>query len=244
MRLKYYRNNVLGTLTLIEAMRDHGIRNIIFSSTCATYGNPETLPISEDHPNFPINPYGFSKLMVEQMLKDFSSAYDTRYVSLRYFNAAGADPDVETGEHHDPETHLIPLVIDVALGRRAHIDIFGTDYSTPDGTCIRDYIHVSDLADAHLASLEYLSQGGESEIFNLGNGKGFSVKEVIKTVKKVSGKNISTRIAGRREGDPPVLVGSSQKAKNILGWKLKYADLEAIVETAFEWHKKISAVKY
>ena len=236
---KYYRNNVAGTLTLLEAMKDHGVNHFIFSSSCTTYGIPKMLPISEDHPKFPISPYGFSKLMVEQILRDFSSAYDMRYVSLRYFNAAGADPDVETGECHDPETHLIPLILDVALGRKKHIDIFGTDYSTPDGTCIRDYIHVTDLANAHLKSLEYLNHGGKSDFFNLGNGKGFSVKNVIDTAEKVSGKNISTRNAERRPGDPPELVGSSQKAQQILGWELQYADLEVIVKTAFEWHKRL-----
>ena len=187
---KYYRNNVAGTLTLLESMRSCGIDKIIFSSTCATYGMPEQIPIPEDHPQNPINPYGRSKLMIEWILKDFAAAYDMRYVSLRYFNAAGADPDAEIGEDHDPETHLIPLVLDVASGKRDHIEIFGTDYDTPDGTCIRDYIHVTDLADAHLLALEYLMNGGKSDVFNLGNGNGFSVREVIAAALKITGCDI------------------------------------------------------
>ena len=205
---KYYRNNVAGTLTLLESMRNCGIDKIIFSSTCATYGMPEQIPIPEDHPQNPINPYGRSKLMIEWILKDFAAAYDMRYVSLRYFNAAGADPDAEIGEDHDPETHLIPLVLDVASGKRAQIEIFGTDYDTPDGTCIRDYIHVTDLADAHLLALEYLISGGNSDVFNLGNGNGFSVREVIATALKITGCDIPYLESDRRAGDP---AGSYRK---------------------------------
>ncbi|MDF1594332.1 MAG: UDP-glucose 4-epimerase GalE, partial [Desulfobacterales bacterium] len=188
---KYYRNNVVGSLTILEAMRDHGIRNIVFSSTCAVYGNPETVPIPEDHSTKPINPYGVSKFTVERMLEDFSNIHDMGYVSLRYFNAAGADPDAEIGEDHDPETHLIPLVLDAAAGRSENVKIFGTDYDTPDGTCIRDYVHVSDLADAHVLALEYLKETGKSDSFNLGNGNGFSVREVIETAREIAGKNIT-----------------------------------------------------
>ncbi|MGD8263581.1 MAG: UDP-glucose 4-epimerase GalE, partial [Desulfobacterales bacterium] len=188
---KYYHNNVAGSLTLLETMRQCGIDKIIFSSTCATYGMPEQIPITEDHPQNPINPYGRSKLMIEWMLDDFAHAYGLKYVSLRYFNAAGANPDAEIGENHDPETHLIPLVLDVALGRRNHLEIFGTDYDTTDGTCIRDYIHVTDLADAHLLALKYLLDGGQRNVFNLGNGNGFSVREVVAAALKITGCDIS-----------------------------------------------------
>ena len=235
---KYYRNNVAGTLVLLETMRDNLIKNIILSSSCATYGIPEQIPIPEEHPQNPINPYGFSKFMCEQMIKDFSKAHDMQFVILRYFNAAGADPETEIGETHEPETHLIPLVLDVAIKKQKYIKIFGTDYDTHDGTCIRDYIHVSDLANAHLLALEYLRNGGKSDIFNLGNGSGFSVREVIKTVETVTGKNIKCIEQQRRKGDPPILIGSSKKAKEILGWEARYDKLENIINTAFEWHKK------
>jgi UDP-arabinose 4-epimerase len=240
---KYYHNNVVGALTLLEAMRSCGIDKIIFSSTCATYGMPEQIPIAEDHPQKPINPYGRSKLMIEWMLQDFSAAYDLKYVSLRYFNAAGADPDAEIGEDHDPETHLIPLILDVASGRRDHLDIFGTDYDTPDGTCIRDYIHVTDLADAHLLSLEYLLDGGKCNVFNLGNGNGFSVREVIETASKISGCDIPCAESERRAGDPPVLIGSSDKIQKELGWRPEFQSLDTIVETAWRWHNKNSSGK-
>ena len=235
---KYYHNNVAGTLTLLEAMRSCGIEKIIFSSTCATYGMPEQIPIPEDHPQNPINPYGRSKLMIEWILKDFAAAYDMRYISLRYFNAAGADPDAEIGEDHDPETHLIPLILDVAMGKRDHLEIFGTDYDTPDGTCIRDYIHVTDLADAHLLALKYLMNGGESRVFNLGNGNGFSVKEVIAAALKMTGCDIKCVESERRPGDPPILIGSSDKIKKSLGWNPVYYDLDAIIETAWRWHRE------
>ncbi len=236
---KYYRNNVAGSLTLLESMKNCGVDKIIFSSTCATYGMPEQIPIVEDHPQNPINPYGRSKLMIEWMLQDFAKAYGINFVSLRYFNAAGADPDGEIGEAHDPETHLIPLVLDVALGKRAHLDVFGTDYDTADGTCIRDYIHVTDLANAHVMALEYLFHDKQSTAFNLGNGHGFSVREVIETAGKVTGRAITCREADRRAGDPPVLIGSSEKIKRILGWQPLFKRLQDIITTAWQWHQKI-----
>ena len=235
---KYYSNNVINTLNLLQVMREFGVSQIVFSSTCATYGLPKATPITEDHPQHPINPYGKSKLMVEQVLEDYSNAYGLKHASLRYFNAAGADPDGETGEWHEPETHLIPLVFDVALGKRKQIEIFGTDYDTPDGTCIRDYIHVTDLADAHILALDYIERENINIICNLGNGNGYSVKEVIKTAEQVTRKKIQTLDAGRREGDPPILVGSAEKAKRLLSWEPRYASLEAIIETAWKWHSR------
>ncbi|MFC1669846.1 UDP-glucose 4-epimerase GalE [Spirochaetota bacterium] len=236
---KYYTNNVVNTLNLLNLMNACNIKNFIFSSSCATYGTPEKIPIPEDHPQNPINPYGRGKLMVEQILDDYSRAYNMKYVSLRYFNAAGADPDIETGEWHDPETHLIPLILDTAIGKRDSISVFGTDYNTKDGTCIRDYIHVTDLAQAHILALEHLTGGGNSEIFNLGNGNGHSVMEVIETAKKITGKQIDVINTERREGDPPELIGSSMKAKTMLGWKPIHDSLETIIETAWQWHRKL-----
>ena len=235
---KYYHNNVTGSLTLLQSMRNCGINRIIFSSTCATYGMPEQIPIGETHPQNPINPYGRSKLMIEWILQDFATAYGLNFVSLRYFNAAGADPDADIGEDHNPETHLIPLVLDAAQDRKNQLKIFGTDYDTTDGTCIRDYIHVSDLADAHLLALEYLRDGGESKVFNLGNGNGFSVREVIATARQITGCDISCAESARRPGDPPVLIGSSDKIRKILGWNPVHNSLESIIETAWQWHKK------
>lgn len=235
---KYYRNNVCGTLTLLEAMVDAGIRSMVFSSTCATYGIPHTVPIPEDHPQHPINPYGATKLMVERMLADFDGAHGLKSVCFRYFNAAGADPQARLGEDHNPETHLIPLVLLAAMGRRKSISVFGTDYPTPDGTCIRDYIHVSDLASAHVLGLEYLLKGGESAQFNLGNGNGFSVRAVIDAAKQVTGREINVVESDRRPGDPPVLVGSSDRARTILGWNPQYADLQTIITHAWNWHQK------
>lgn len=234
---KYYRNNVVNTLSLLEAMVDASIDKFIFSSTCATYGTPNEVPISETHPQAPINPYGMSKLMVEKILADFDSAYGLKSICLRYFNAAGADPSGQLGEDHSPETHLIPLVLLTALGQRDHISIFGTDYPTPDGTCIRDYIHVLDLADAHLLALKYLQKHNKSEIFNLGNGSGFSVKEVIDVAKKISGKDFQVKMEDRRAGDPAVLIGSTEKAEKILGWQPTRNNLETIIEDAYKWHK-------
>lgn len=235
---RYYRNNVAGTLTLLESLRDHGIKSIIFSSTCATYGTPEQIPLTEDHPQIPVNPYGSSKLMIEKMLQDFDAAHGVRFVSLRYFNAAGADPDGEIGEDHHPETHLIPLIMDAALGRSENIKIFGTDYDTPDGTCIRDYIHVTDLAKAHVLALEYLKKNGKSDFFNLGNGSGFSVKEVIETAGRIIEKEIPAVNWDRRPGDTAILIGSSDKARQVLGWHSEYHRLETIIKTAWEWAKK------
>lgn len=235
---KYYRNNVVATLTLLEAMLAASIKKFVFSSTCATYGVPKFIPITEDHPQNPINPYGATKLMVERILSDFDVAYSLKSVCFRYFNAAGADPSGLLGEDHNPETHLIPLVLQTALGKRQSISIFGTDYSTPDGTCIRDYIHVSDLADAHILGLEYLLKGGESNVFNLGNGNGFSVKEVIAAAQEVTGINISVQECDRRPGDPPSLIGSSEKARKILGWQPIYPDIKDIVTHAWNWHQK------
>ena len=232
---KYYRNNVINTLNLLDVMVEYGVKNFIFSSSCATYGNPIEIPMTENHPQVPINPYGRTKLMVEQILKDYDRAYGIRHVCLRYFNAAGADPDAEIGEWHEPETHLIPLVLQVAAGRRDYIQVFGTDYDTPDGTCVRDYIHINDLAAAHIAALDYLKDGGASTAFNLGNGNGFSVKEVIQTAERITGKSIKIIEGPRRPGDPPILVGSADKARRILNWQPRYANLEEIVQTAWKW---------
>ncbi len=234
---KYYRNNVANTLALLEAMVEVESDLFIFSSTCATYGEPERVPIPEDHPQNPINPYGRTKLVVEQMLSDLGAAYGVRHVNLRYFNAAGADPDGDLGEAHDPETHLIPLVLEVARGDRPHIAIFGTDYPTPDGTCVRDYIHVADLADAHVLALEHLLGGGESRSYNLGNGQGYSVREVIEGVGRLTGRPIPVLEARRRPGDPAVLVGSSDRIRTELGWAPRYAALDTILETAWRWHR-------
>lgn len=236
---KYYLNNLRNTLNLLEVMLAENVKTMVFSSTCATYGEPQEIPITEDHPQNPVNPYGRGKLMVEEILQDYSRAYDLRYASLRYFNAAGADPDGEIGELHQPETHLIPLILDAASGKRDNIQIFGTDYPTPDGTCIRDYIHVLDLADAHIKALKYLKKDGKSDVFNLGNGQGFSVREVIQTAQEVTEKKINAVETERRPGDPPILVGSSEKAQKILGWQPRYADLSLILQTAWDWHQKL-----
>ncbi|WP_287128956.1 UDP-glucose 4-epimerase GalE [Candidatus Cyanaurora vandensis] len=235
--LKYYRNNVASTLNLIEAMTQAGVGNIIFSSTCATYGEPQFLPLTEDHPQNPINPYGMGKLMVERILQDTQRAMGLQYIALRYFNAAGADPAGGIGEDHNPETHLIPLVLDVALGRRPHITVFGTDYPTPDGTCVRDYIHVNDLAQAHVLGLQYLLAGGKSLCLNLGNGNGFSVQEVITTTEAVTGRKIPVEFGTRRAGDPAVLVGSSERIRSLLKWSPEYDALEVIIQTAWTWHQ-------
>lgn len=236
---KYYRNNVLGTLTLLEAMVAAGIKNFVFSSTCATYGHPQpgVTAITEDHPQVPINPYGASKLMVERILADFDVAYGLKSVIFRYFNAAGADPNGQLGEDHNPETHLIPLILMTALGQQAAISILGNDYPTPDGTCIRDYIHVSDLATAHVLGMNYLFSGEPSTIFNLGNGNGFSVQTVIETARAVTQREIPAVVRDRRPGDPPILVGSSEKARNLLGWQPQYADLHTILTHAWQWHQ-------
>ncbi len=235
---KYYYNNVVNTLNLLKVMMKHGCNRIIFSSTCATYGEPERIPITEDMPQHPINPYGATKLMMERIFKDYHKAYGMEFVVLRYFNAAGCDPDGEIGESHDPETHIIPLVLDAAGGQRPDIKVFGTDYDTPDGSCIRDYIHVTDLASAHLLALHHLEEGKDSDFFNLGNTKGTSVIEVIESVKRITGKDFKVIHADRRPGDPAVLVGSSEKAQRVLGWKPEYGDIDTIVRHAWKWHEK------
>jgi UDP-arabinose 4-epimerase len=235
---KYYRNNVAGSLTLLEALRDHGVDQFVLSSTCATYGVTDNVPIDETSPQVPINPYGASKLMVERMLTDFHAAYRLRSVALRYFNAAGADPDGEIGEDHDPETHLVPLVLDAACGDRDAITVFGTDYETPDGTCVRDYIHVTDLAEAHLLALKALEQGLTHRAFNLGNGHGYSVQEVIASVERTTGLPVPVRFGERRPGDPARLISNSMRAANELQWRPHIARLDDIISTAWEWHKR------
>lgn len=231
----YYRNNVVGSLTLLEAMVECGVSAMVFSSSCATYGRPHTIPIPEDEPQQPINPYGMSKLAVERMCIDFATAYGLNVAILRYFNAAGADPDGETGEHHEPETHLIPLALQAALGVRPSITVYGDDYDTPDGTCVRDFIHVTDLADAHVLALRAALEGKRALALNLGAGRGFSVYEVIETVRRVTGVNVPIDVGPRRPGDPPVLIADSRKANHILGWQPRYPELTQIVETAWRW---------
>lgn len=236
--LKYYENNVSQTVTLLRAMIDCGVKKYIFSSTAAVYGNPEEVPITENSPLKPESPYGRTKLMVEQMLADLEKSDDFRYIALRYFNVAGADPDGKIGESHVPETHLIPLILRAAIDPEYTITVFGEDYPTPDGTCIRDYIHVYDLADAHVLAVEKILSGSSSSIYNLGNGTGFSVKEVIDSVKRVTGKDFAVKSAARRDGDPAILVASSEKAVAELGWKPQYPDIDTIVETAWNWEKQ------
>jgi UDP-glucose 4-epimerase len=233
---KYYQNNVVASLNLLEAMREAGVSKIVFSSTTATYGVPKRIPITEDEPQQPINPYGFAKLVIERALADYAHAYGLAYAALRYFNAAGASADGALGEDHDPETHLIPIVLEVALGQRPEITIFGDDYPTPDGTCIRDYVHVEDLAEAHLAALARLEPGKGLQL-NLGTGRGHSVQEVIDACRRVTGKPIATKIGPRRPGDPPELVADSTRAQQVLGWKPRYIDIESIVRTAWNWHQ-------
>lgn len=233
---KYYRENVVATFTLLEAMRAAQCREIVFSSTCATYGNPQRVPIDEDHPQNPISPYGRTKLHIEHMLEDYSRAYGLRFAALRYFNAAGAARDGSLGERHDPETHLIPLVLDVAAGLRKEIAVFGEDYATPDGTCIRDYIHVEDLADAHLRALVRLQSGVEQIKVNLGTGQGFSVKQVIDSARRVTGRNIAVRMAPRREGDPAQVMAGGTRARDVLGWVPARPALDEIVGDAWRFH--------
>jgi len=235
---KYYRNNVVGTLTLLEAMVAASVRQLVFSSTCALYGNPQFIPITEEHPQAPISPYASSKQIVEQILADFDTAYGLKSICFRYFNAAGADFNGLLGEDHEPETHLIPLVLLAALGKFEAISIFGTDYPTADGTCIRDYIHVADLAQAHVLGLKYLQENAVSDVFNLGNGSGFSVREVIEAARTVTQREVNVVEHDRRPGDPPILVGSSEKAQKILGWQPQYADLNQILSHAWKWHQQ------
>lgn len=233
---RYYQNNVAGSMALLEAMRRYGCNNIIFSSSCATYGIPSQVPIPENHPQLPINPYGRSKLMVEQIIQDYASAYGIRYAILRYFNAAGADPGGQIGEDHDPETHLIPILLQTVQGRRDYAEVYGTDYDTPDGTAIRDYIHVTDLAGAHVLALKYLAQSHQNLCINLGTGQRHSVIEIIQAVQQVTGKPVTYRTVGRRLGDPPVLVAKADRAYSLLGWKPDFIDIQATISTAWNWH--------
>jgi UDP-glucose-4-epimerase GalE len=233
---KYYANNLVHALNLIDRCRRNGIQKFVFSSTCATYGIPTSVPIAETEKQAPINPYGNTKLAVEHALFDYAGAYPFGYCALRYFNASGAAPDGTIGEDHDPETHLIPIVLQVALGQRPRLDIFGTDYPTPDGTCIRDYIHVDDLALAHILAIEKLGPG-DKLAFNVGIGKGYSVREVVEMAQAITGKTIAVKEGPRRAGDPPVLVANADKIRRELGWKARYTDLRSIVETAWNWHK-------
>lgn len=235
----YYRNNVVGTLNLLDALVRHDIRNFIFSSSAAVFGNPDYSPIDEKHPTRPINPYGMTKLMAENILADYSAAYGLRSVALRYFNAAGADPDAEIGEAHDPETHLIPNILLSVIRKSApSFKVFGNDYATPDGSCVRDYVHVNDLCDAHIRALEYLVAGGATDIFNLGNGRGFSVMQVIQAARAVTQRDIPYTLTDRRAGDPPVLVASAAKAKQVLEWSPQYTELSDMIATAWRWHER------
>jgi UDP-glucose-4-epimerase GalE len=233
---KYFRNNVVNTLNLLDAMMDSKVKTIVFSSTCATYGDPVELPINELHPQHPVNPYGDSKLFVERMLKWYGEAYGLKWAAMRYFNAAGADPDGEIGENHTPETHLIPLAIQAAMGRRPYMEIFGTEYPTKDGSAVRDYVHVTDLADAHIRALGHLAGGGDSIALNLGSGDGYSVREVISTVERVSGSSVPVRLTIPRPGDPAVLVANASEAQRVLGWQPKFEGIESIIQTAWHWH--------
>lgn len=235
--LKYYDNNLYGTMVLLQAMTAHGVDKIVFSSTAATYGEPERVPILETDRTLPTNCYGQTKLSMEQMMSWVSKAHGLKYVALRYFNACGAHPSGVIGEAHNPETHLIPIILQVPNGRREKLTIYGDDYNTPDGTCVRDYIHVTDLAQAHILAMDYLMAGGENNVFNLGNGVGFSNKEVVDVARVVTGHPIPAEIGPRRPGDPARLVASSEKAKTVLGWKPQYADLHTILSTAWQWHK-------
>ena len=235
---RYYRNNLVGGLNLLKAMLDLGIRSIVFSSSCAIYGVPETVPITEAQAQVPITPYGVSKLVVEHMLRDFGMAYGIGHVCLRYFNAAGADPEGEIGESHRPETHVIPLAIETALGRRSHFEIFGTDYETADGTAVRDFVHVSDLAAAHVSALRHLSEGGQSAALNLGTGQGHSVKQIVAAVERLSGRAVPVKEGSRRTGDASTLVADASQAFRVLGWTPKYTTLDDIIAAALNWHCK------
>lgn len=234
--LKYFDNNTSGMVTLLEAMRDFGVKYIVFSSTAATYGTPEHMPIKETDPQKPINPYGLSKLMMEQMMAWADKAYGIKFVALRYFNVAGAAPDGTIGEDHGPETHLVPIIMQVAQGKRKELSIFGDDYNTPDGTNVRDYVHVMDLADAHILALQYLKKNNQSNQFNLGSSTGFSNKQMLEAAREVTGKEISAKMAPRRPGDPDSLVAASEKAREVLGWKPKFDDVHDIIATAWKWH--------
>lgn len=234
--LKYYNNNVYGTQVLLQTMIEHDVKKIVFSSTAAVYGEPESTPITEAMPTLPTSTYGETKRIMEKLMKRTDEAYGVNYVSLRYFNVAGARETAEIGEDHCPETHLVPIILQTALGQRSHITIFGDDYNTPDGTCIRDYVHVEDLIDAHLAALDYLRDGGQSDVFNLGSSQGFSVKEMIDAARSVTGKEIPAKIGARRDGDPSILIAGSDKAKQVLGWKPLRTSVVKIIEDAWKWH--------
>jgi UDP-arabinose 4-epimerase len=236
--LKYYENNIGGTQSLLAAMKRNQVNSIIFSSTCATYGIPETVPIDEAAPQNPINPYGFTKLVVERMLADCAAAHGLSWCALRYFNAAGTDPEGELGEDHDPETHVIPLALQAALGSRSSFQVFGTDYDTPDGTAVRDYIHVSDLADAHVKAVTYLLKGGKSDAFNLATGKGVSVKELVRAVERATGRKVPAQFGPRRAGDPPVLFAVAQKAADVLGWRPAFVSIDDTVASAARWFER------
>lgn len=235
--LKYYDNNLYGTMVLLKSMVEHNVDKIVFSSTAATYGEPERIPILENDKTEPTNTYGETKLSMEKMMKWTGKAHNLRYVALRYFNACGAHKSGKIGEAHNPETHLIPLILQVPLNQRKYISVFGNDYDTKDGTCVRDYIHVTDLAQAHILALEYLSNGNESNVFNLGNGVGFTVNEIIETARNVTGHSIPAKMEPRRAGDPSQLIASSEKAKTVLGWKPEFTDINSIIETAWNWHR-------
>jgi len=237
--LKYYDNNLYGTKVLLSQMVKHNIDKIVFSSTAATYGNPENIPILENDKTEPTNPYGETKLSMEKMIKWVGKAHNIRYVALRYFNACGAHENGKIGENHNPETHLIPNVLKVALGEKEFVNVFGNDYKTKDGTCVRDYIHVIDLAQAHILAMKYLREGNASDVFNLGNGVGFTVNEIIEATRKVTDKEIKAVVSARREGDPDILVASSEKAKKILGWQPKYTNIEKIIDTAWKYYKSV-----
>lgn len=240
---KYFENNTRNTMNLLGSMLDHGVKYIVFSSTCATYGNPTSIPMGESHPQQPVNPYGDSKYFVERMLEWYSQAYSIQYVALRYFNAAGADPDGEIGEVHDPETHLVPLVIEAAQGKRKHLGVFGSDYPTPDGTAVRDYIHVKDLGTAHVLAVKYLQSGGYSMALNLGTGIGHSVLDVVQSVERISGRRVPVVQEPRRPGDPPILVADARKAKEVLDWSPQHSDMDMIVDTAWRWSVQNAAIR-
>jgi UDP-arabinose 4-epimerase len=237
---KYFRNNITNTLSLVDALLDTGVDRVIFSSSCAVYGIPHSIPIDEDHPKLPVNPYGESKLFIERALDWYGRAYDLKWIALRYFNAAGADPEGELGEVHAPETHLLPLVIESAMGKRLGVEVYGLDYPTPDGTCVRDYIHVSDLAEAHVIALQNLISNGNSFAVNLGTGQGASVREVVTTVERVARVQVNIAAAPRRAGDPPILVADPSRAEKLLGWRPRHSALENIIATAWNWHNRAS----
>jgi UDP-glucose 4-epimerase len=237
---KYYGQNLISSLNLLNAMLEAGVKSFIFSSSAAVYGAPRQIPIPEDHPLFPFNPYGQTKFFIEKILQDYDRAYGLKFISLRYFNAAGADPGGDLGEMHDPETHLIPNILSAILGKKEYLEIYGSDFPTPDGTAVRDYIHVTDLSSAHVLALERLLASSQSDFINLGTNKGYSVREVIAKTEEITGKKVPFRLKSRREGDVPVLLASKERAERLLGWKLRYSEIETIIETAWKWHKNLN----